>query len=426
MMDLGPWRKSFEEIIPVPGDKSLTHRAILFSVLATGEMEIGGWLDAADTRASLTFAQALGVKVVEETNSRLVLQSHGIPQEPHDVVGCGNSGTTMRIGAGLAAAVPGMVVLTGDDSLRRRPMKRVAEPLGMLGVPVLTRAGGLPPLAIQGGPHGGGRVTLAVSSAQVKSALLLAGLTAEEAVTVAEPLPSRDHSERLLQAMGARLHGKAPLVTIDPGKLAGIALTIPGDPSSAAFWCALSAILPGRRIIIPSLLFNPTRVGFFRALERMGAQLDWHDEGSLPEAWGSLTVAGASLGPIRLKASDIPAMVDEVPLLALLATQALGTSVIEGAQELRVKECDRISVTTQILRAMGAEVEERSDGWVVNGPVKLRGAQVDAQGDHRMAMLAAVAATVAEGSTYLQGEDSVAVSYPRFFRQYEALARIAR
>ncbi len=426
-MDLIALDNAIDVTIPVPGDKSLTHRGILFSLLARGDMEISGWLDAGDTRSSLNVVQALGVQLIEEHPDRLVLRGTGHPEEPLVPLDCGNSGTTMRLTSGLALAVPGLVVLTGDSSLAERPMARVIQPLRKLGVSILARSQSRAPLAIQGGNHSGGQFALSVASAQVKSALLLAGITANEPVTVREPALSRDHTERLLTAMGARLKTDSKTgVTVEPGGLHGLTLKVPGDPSAAGFWGALAALAPHRSVNIPSMLFNSTRTGFFRVMERMGVGLTWILKGESPEPWGSVRVFGQTLSPVTLTEEDVPAMVDEVPLLALLATQAPGTSVIRGARELRVKESDRIWVTATILRAMGATVDVHEDGWTIYGPTRLHGASVDARGDHRMAMLAAVAATIAEGHTILEGGQSVAISYPQFFSQYRALCQPPR
>lgn len=425
MIELQPWRRGFEVELDVPGDKSLTHRAILFAALGRGDMVIDGWLDAADTRSSLTAAQAFGVILVDSSEGRLVLRGRGQLTEPTRPVDCGNSGTTMRLAAGMAAGVAGLTILYGDESLSRRPMARILDPLRSLGLAVMSRAGQLAPLAVVGGPHSGGCFDLAIASAQVKSALLLAGLTAQDEVAVKEPAPSRDHTERLLAAMGAAVTTSVQGVAVSPGPIDNIAVRVPGDPSSAAFWCAAAALAAGRTVSVKNMLFNPARTGFFRLLETMGCQVVWHQSGTRPEPFGGVTVRGGGLTPFALTAADIPAMVDEVPLAALLATQADGVSVIQGAAELRVKECDRIRVTAEILTALGAAIEETPDGWIIQGPTPLSGAALDAHEDHRMAMLATVASTIASGSCRLSGAETVAVSYPGFFQQYRDLMRTA-
>lgn len=424
MRELTAWSGSLDAEVVVPGDKSLTHRGILMSALAHGVMEIDHWLDAADTRASLGLVANIGVKVVEETAERLVLQAPERLWECSSVIDCGNSGTTMRLGLGILAAVPGLSVLTGDASLRRRPMARVVDPLKSLGLNIWTRSTGLAPLAMLGGEHQGGYVPLNVASAQVKSAILLAGLSAQEPVMVKETIPTRDHTERLIKAMGGQITTSSGRIEVKPSALQAVSFRVPGDPSSAAFWATLAALDDRRQVTIPSILFNPTRTQFFRVLEAMGAGVSWTVRESVPEPWGELLVKGGRLRPVEVVAEEVPAMIDEIPLVALLATQCEGVSVIRGAQELRVKESDRIAETTRILSSMGADIEEFNDGWQIHGPTPLHGAQVDAQGDHRMAMLAAVAATIAHGVTQLRGEEAVAISYPEFYDQYHTLQRI--
>ena len=384
-------------------------------------MELRGWLDAADTRASLRLAQAVGVRVEAVRPGFLQLVRQGALHEPNGPIDCGNSGTTMRLGAGLVTGIEGLSLLTGDTSLSRRPMARVAEPLRQLGATVLTRRSGTAPVVVWGGSTKGGRAELEVASAQVKSACLLAGIRAEGPVTVREPRPTRDHTERMIRAMGGEITVDGGAVTVFPGPLEAISFAVPGDPSSAAFWAAMAALRPGRQIVLENVLLNPRRTGFFRLLAKAGADVTMIEQGDIPEPWGQIVVTGGPLKAFQLGADDIPAMVDEVPLAALIATQAEGTSEISGADELRVKESDRIQVTYTILRALGARIEERSDGWSIDGISPLRGGPVDARGDHRMAMLTAVASTVAEGSIDLKGEESVAISYPDFFKEFLTL-----
>lgn len=422
MVELKPWTGAVEGVVRVPGDKSLTHRGILLSALAAGVMTLNGWLDAGDTRSSLGFVQSLGVEVLDMTGERLVLRSSGHPEESAGPIDCGNSGTTMRLATGIAAAVPGLTILTGDASLMRRPMARVATPLQALGVPVWHRQAGTAPLVIQGGPHAGGAVSLPVASAQVKSAILLAGVTAEGSVTVEEPVATRDHTERLLRAMGVRVETSGQRVRVFPGALQALSLAIPGDPSSAAFWAALAALRGPRRVTLPNVLLNPGRIGFFALLERMGADIRIEIEQENPEPVGTIQVESCDLRSTTVRAEQVPSMVDELPLAALVATQARGITRIQGAQELRVKESDRLQVTREILGAMGAKIQELPDGWVIEGPTRLHAARVDAHGDHRMAMLAYVASTVADGLVVLSGEECVAISYPGFFQQFHDLS----
>jgi 3-phosphoshikimate 1-carboxyvinyltransferase len=422
---LTPWERPLDAYFRPPGDKSITHRAILFSALVAGTHTVDGWLDAHDTRSSLRLAEALGVVVREQTRERLILDSPGRSgwREPRQPVDCGNSGTTMRLGIGLSTGLlGGLTVLYGDPSLSARPMARVAEPLRGLGAQIWTRSSGTAPVAIWGGPLRGGSVKLPVASAQVKSAVLLAGLWAEEAVTVQEPLPSRDHSERLLQAMEAEIRVSADgEITVEGPPRRPLSLTVPGDPSSAAFWAALAALLPGSRMVAESVSLNPGRLGFYEALRAMGAEVSYQRAVENPEPAGDIVVSARSLRAIHLAAPDIPAVIDELPLLALLATQAHGRTVITGAGELRVKESDRIRATAEGLSRLGAEIRELADGWEIEGPTPLRGGEVEAFEDHRIAMMLAVAAAVASGPVRLQGAEAVAISYPDFFATYERL-----
>ncbi len=435
-MQLTPWHRPIDARMRVPGDKSITHRAILFSALGGAESEVRDWLVAADTEASLRVAEAWGVQVVERSTRRLVLKGPGGREawhEPDQPIDCANAGTTMRLAMGLAAGAPTglLTVLFGDASLSRRPMARVADPLTQLGAELWTRRGGLAPVAVRGRHLTGGTVALAVASAQVKSALLLAGLNAKGRVTVEEPIPTRDHTERMLTAMGARLTsemaGRVRRITIEPHPeaLRTVDVQVPGDPSSAAFWATLAALWPGGKVVLEGVSLNPERLGFYHLLASMGAKVGYHERGSDPEPWGDITVQGGALTAVSVEADQVPAMIDELPLVALLSTQAEGESVVRGAAELRVKESDRIRATVQGLSRMGAAILETGDGFRIHGPRPLSGAVVDAQRDHRIAMMLAIASTVAQGATELLGEGSVAISYPEFFDTFSRVRQEA-
>ncbi|MDA8192714.1 MAG: 3-phosphoshikimate 1-carboxyvinyltransferase [Thermaerobacter sp.] len=424
-MKLEPWAAPLQRTMQLPGDKSITHRAMLFSVLAQGPMVVRGWLDAQDTRSSLNVARALGVSVTQTANGDLVLHGPGAAamREPDEVLDCGNSGTTMRLTAGLLSGLHGIAVLSGDSSLRRRPMARVAEPLRAIGVTVLTRRDGQAPLIVQGGPHSGGAVRLPIASAQVKSALLLAGLSADRPVQVAEPVRTRDHTERMLRAMGADLTVEGTTVTIHPGSVRGMEVQVPGDPSSAAFWAAAAALMPGSRLHLAGVLLNPSRIGFYRVLERMGVQITMRIARQEPEPVGDLIIEGGALRGVRVAGAEVPDLVDEIPLVALLAARAEGESLITGAGELRVKESDRIHATVDGLSRMGARIAELPDGFQIEGVPSLSGAEVDAYDDHRIAMMLTVASAIATGPTWLHGSESVAISYPEFFQQMHSAQR---
>lgn len=400
-----------------PGDKSLSHRAILLGLLANGTSHVGGLLASDDIDASFRVLHAYGGEATRE-GPRVSIRGRGVEglSEPRGVMDAGNSGTTMRLACGIAALAPGVSVFTGDASLSNRPMGRVLDPLRTLGIESLARAGNYAPLAIRGRTTTGGSVRLAVASAQVKSALLVAGLGAAGPVVVTEPVLTRDHTERLLRAMGAQLVHDGLSVTIQPGSLRPLDWEVPADPSSAAYWWVLAAITRGRAST-RAVLLNPTRTGILEVLRRAGATVRSVVEHDVPEASGTVEVQGAeSLRAFSIEGSEVPAQVDEIPLAAVLATQCQGVTEISGAAELRVKETDRIVAMVRGLSAMGAEIEERPDGFRINGPTRLHGARVESYGDHRIAMALAIAASVAEGETLVEGAGAVSISYPEFWQ----------
>ena len=414
--------------IEVPGDKSITHRALLFNAVAAGEATIDGFLDAADTRSTLEALRALGADIEERGEGRLIVRGRGRAglREAADVLDCGNSGTTIRLLSGLLAGFPFLSMLSGDGSLRRRPMGRIVTPLRSLGARITARAGGtLPPLVIEGGPLAGGqRIETPVASAQVKSALLLAGLAADGPTTVVEPSRSRDHTERMLGAMGAGIATDGTAVTLTPpaGDLEAVDVRVPGDISTAAAWIVAATLHPDADLLLTGVGLNPTRAGILDVLRAMGAdieELEPRDVGGEPVA--DLRVRSAALRGVRIDGDIVPRAIDELPLLALAGALAGGDTVIADAAELRVKESDRVATTAATLRALGVEVEERDDGVAVGGGARLRGAAVEASGDHRLAMLGAVAGLLADGETTVAGAAAVAVSYPGFWSD---LARV--
>lgn len=415
--------------VHVPGDKSLTHRALLLGALAEGPSHIDGPLDAADTRASAAFAGALGARVTWPAGQAAMVEGPGAKglTEPAQVVDCGNSGTTMRLATGIATGLaPGaLTVLTGDASLSGRPMRRVVGPLERLGAQAWTRAAGTPPVAVRGGGVCGGAVETAVPSAQVKSALLLAGLLGRGPVTVSERVATRDHTERMLAAMGARLERSGLATRIYPGPLRPLRHRIPGDPSSAANWWVLAAITGGR-LATPGVLLSPARTGLLAVLRQAGAAVHVEVDAEVPEPVGTVVVAHRGpLAPICWDPSVVPTLVDEVPLAALLATQAQGRSRLEGLAELRVKETDRLHEVAFGLSALGARVVEHPDALEIDGPTPLRGAALDSHGDHRLAFLWAIAAAVADGPVDIAGAAAVAVSYPDFWAALERTGAVA-
>jgi 3-phosphoshikimate 1-carboxyvinyltransferase len=392
---------------------------LLLGAIADGAIRVEGFLPAADCRATLRAVRTMGVEVEELGPATLLVRGRGLCglREPDDVLDCARSGTTLRLLAGLLAGQPFLSVLTGMPQLRRRPMGRVVEPLRRMGATVLGRDGGQrPPLAIQGGALRGLDYTLPVASAQVKSALLLAGLYADGPTSLQVPGPARDHTERMLAAMGAAVKTCGWDVELRPGaRLEAQDMTVPGDVSSAAFLIVATALVPGSEISLKDVGVNPTRTGLLELLRAMGADLTLEEErlvGGEPVA--SLTVRASELRGAEVGGEMVVRMIDEFPALAVAATQAVGETVVRDAAELRVKETDRIATAVQELRRMGAEIEARSDGFVVQGPSPLRGVRVRSHGDHRLAMALVVAGLLASGETIVHDVDCIDDSFPGF------------
>jgi 3-phosphoshikimate 1-carboxyvinyltransferase len=409
--------------VTVPGDKSIAHRAVLFGAIAEGTQIVEGLPRGADVRASIRVTGELGAEIEQRGDTvRVTGVGHRFAARGPDTIDCANSGTTLRLLAGILAAGPRAVTLDGDASLRNRPMERVAAPLRAMGAAVVT-TDGRPPVRVTPGSLAGIEWTLPVASAQVKSAILLAGLRARGNTLVREPHPTRDHSERLLRAMGAHLACAPPVVTIAGGQaLRATTVPLPGDPSSAAFFAVAAAIVPRSRIVLPTLCLNPTRTGFVDVLERMGARIERRTPRDVAgEPWGDLAVEAAPLRGTVVAPSEVPATVDELPVLAVAAACAAGETRIEGAGELRVKESDRLDAMGQ-LAALGVEVDVLSDGLVIRGAAQpFHGARVSARGDHRIAMAFAVAGLRTPDGLQIDDAGAVDVSFPSFFEHLEAL-----
>ncbi|MBA2537268.1 MAG: 3-phosphoshikimate 1-carboxyvinyltransferase [Actinobacteria bacterium] len=414
--------------LAVPGDKSISHRVLLIGAIAEGETEIEGFGASEDTLATAGAVRALGVNVEIDGDRARVggVGLHGLrlPQEPLD---CGNAGTLMRLLAGILAGHGGRFELVGDESLSRRPLDRIAEPLREMGAQVETTDGHAP-LLLQGGGLEPIRYELPVASAQVKSCVLLAGLYAARGHTsVVEPAPTRDHTERLLEAAGARLAriGRREIGIWPAERLAPLEVAIPGDFSSAAPFLAAATLLPGSSLRLHGVGINPTRTGFLAVLERMGARIAVFNRRSAGgEPVADLEAAPAELVATAIRPEEVPLLVDELPLFALVAGMARGQSVVRGAQELRVKESDRLEAVRSLLRPLGVRIETTRDGFKVRGvPARPRGGgTVDAHGDHRIAILAAVAGAVSREGVSITGADSVGVSFPGFFEMLDSLA----
>lgn len=403
----------------MPGDKSISHRSLLLGALADGTTEVDGFLRSADCQATLAALRDLGVEIAEAPDGRVVISGKGPEalRESDVILDAGNSGTTLRLLAGLLAGRPFFSILTGDASLRSRPMRRVVDPLTAMGATLLGRAGGeYPPLAIQGRELSGITWASPVASAQVKSAILLAGIQATGETSVTEPMLSRDHTERMLTAFGVEVRRQGTAVSVrGPVRLRAARLAVPGDLSSAAFFLAAAAASPGGEVLIRDVGVNGTRSGVLEVLERMGAaitQMRARTEAGEPVA--DLSVRGTKLRGTTIGAELIPRLLDEIPVLAVAATVAEGETVISGATELRVKEVDRLSALAGELAKLGARVAEERDGLRIVGGRRLRGTVVRSRGDHRMAMALAVASLFADGETRVEDVACVETSFPRF------------
>lgn len=415
----------------VPGDKSISHRALLFGALAEGETTVAGFLAGEDCHATMKAVQALGVTVIPgPTPETLTVRSpgYGAFQEPTDLIDCGNSGTTMRLLLGLLAARPFAATLTGDPTLRRRPMARVGKPLQQMGARILGRKDGtLAPLTIQGGTLEPIHYESPVASAQVKSALMLAALqTAGESV-ITEPLPSRNHTEIMLPAFGGSYDQDGLTVRLrGPQHLHGTHVEVPGDISSAAFPLAAALVVPGSAVDLHKVGVNPTRIGLLTTVQDMGADVTWAAPQAVGEPMATVTIRQGALKGVAVPEARIPLMIDELPVLAVIASQAEGETVVTGAEELRVKESDRISRLVELLRPFGVDITERPDGWIVKGPTPLKGATVTCWGDHRLAMSAAIAGLIAEGPTVIQDADAIQTSFPGFAELMQRLGADVR
>ncbi|HVD49578.1 MAG TPA: 3-phosphoshikimate 1-carboxyvinyltransferase [Gaiellaceae bacterium] len=413
--------------IAVPGDKSISHRAVLLGAIGDGETIVSGFGRSGDTEATIAAVRALGATVHEEDVDTLRVEGAGLRglRAPDVPIDCGNSGTTLRLLAGILAGQPGRFELTGDESLRRRPVDRIAEPLAQMGATVET-TDGTPPLTIEGGELRGIRYELPVASAQVKSCVLLAGLYAQGRTTVVEPLPTRDHTELMLAAAGVRVTRQQRRVSVGPVESLGLGeVVVPGDFSTAAPFVVAATLLPGSELTIHDVGLNPRRIGLLDVLARMGARITiFHRHRSGGEPVGDLEILSAELTATTVRAEEVPLLVDELPLFALAAACARGESRVEGARELRVKETDRIETVTAALRALGIRITPADDGFVVRGvPSRPRGGAMDSQDDHRIAMLGAVAGLVSRDGADVGGAEAVAVSFPGFFELLDSVTQ---
>jgi len=410
----------------VPGDKSISHRSLILGSIAQGEMRIYNFLNSLDCLSSLECMRALGVEVKRDSNDSLTIKGKGLYglQESKAILDVGNSGTTMRLLAGLLSGQNFYSVLNGDNSIKKRPMKRVIQPLRLMGAEIWGREDGhFAPLSIKGSQLNPFQYTLPVASAQVKSALLLAGLYAKGETVIKEPLSTRDHTERMLEIMQADIKISSPEITIKGGiELKSTDIFIPGDISSAAYFIIAASILKDSQIIIKQVGVNPTRIGIIEILNKMGAKIDilnYQIKSNEPQA--DLKIEYSELKRVEINQEDVPSLIDELPLIAVAATQAQGKTVVSGAKELRVKETDRIKAIVSELKKMSADIEEEEDGFVINGPTGLQGAVCESYNDHRIAMSLAVAALLAEGKTVIKNSECIDISFPGFEKTLQNL-----
>ena len=423
--------------LAVPGDKSVSHRSLILNAIANGTATVTGISDGADVRSTAACLRAMGVSIdplpESETNQPGSFRVAGPGpnlDEPADLLDAGNSGTSMRLLSGLLASQDFLSVLSGDGSLRSRPMGRIVQPLQQMGASIMGRSGNtLAPLAIRGGRLRSIEYEMPVASAQVKSCLMLAGLAASGPTVLHQPALSRDHTERMMSAMGARVETDGLALTLHPTELQAVDVAVPGDISSAAFWMVAGLIHPNARVTVTGVGLNPSRAGIIDALQMMGAgdalRLENERvEGGEPVAdvvASSIQGSGASLKGIDLGGEIIPIMIDELPVLAVAACFAEGDTIIRDAAELRVKESDRIATTVSELTRLGGSLEPREDGMVIHGVGGLTGAEVESHGDHRLAMSMAVAGLAASGETTIHGAEDASVSYPIFWEHLAAL-----
>ena len=413
--------------LSIPGDKSISHRSIMFGSLAKGTTEITNFLQGADCLSTIACFEKMGIGI-ENNGDSVIVHGNGLfgLKKPETILDCGNSGTTTRLISGILAAQDFDVTLTGDDSIKKRPMKRIMDPLSHMGADIRSLEGnGCAPLAITGKKLYGIHYTSKVASAQVKSAILLAGLYAEGETKVTEPYVSRNHSEIMLKYFGADVSTEGTTASIRPAKeLYGNRIVVPGDISSAAFFIAAGLLVPGSEILLKHVGINPTRDGILSVCRDMGADITLLNKNTdSGEPTADILIKSSTLHGTEIGGSIIPTLIDELPVIAAMACFAEGETVIRDAGELKVKESNRIEVMVRNLSAMGADVTEPEDGMIIRGGRPLHGAVIDSKLDHRIAMTFAVAGLCAEGETEIKGAECVNISYPGFYQDLERLGR---
>ncbi|GMR67061.1 3-phosphoshikimate 1-carboxyvinyltransferase [Bacillus sp. MN7755] len=416
-----PVKNGLKGTITIPGDKSISHRAVMFGAIAEGKTTIKGFLSGADCLSTISCFKEMGVEITQNGDEVTVI-GKGLKglQEPKAVLNVGNSGTTIRLMSGILANASFLSCVQGDVSIANRPMNRVTGPLKQMGANIDGREEGtFTPLTIRGGDLKAIQYASPVASAQVKSAILLAGLSAEGITKIKEPHISRDHTERMLEAFGVTVTREGKTVKLQGGqKLTGTDVQVPGDVSSAAFFLVAGAITPNSKLLLQNVGMNPTRTGIINVLERMGATFTIEPiNENAPEPAANIIIETSSLKGIEIGGDIIPSLIDEIPIIALAATQAEGITVIKDAHELKVKETNRIDTVVNELAKLGANIEATNDGMIIYGKSLLQGNIVKSHGDHRIGMMLGIAGTIAEGKTIIEETEAVAVSYPNFFKE---------
>ncbi|WP_420808749.1 3-phosphoshikimate 1-carboxyvinyltransferase [Bacillus salacetis] len=412
--------------INVPGDKSVSHRSIMFGAIAEGLTVIHNFLRADDCLSTMACFKKMGVNI-QDDGDKVVVHGKGWNGlvEPETILDVGNSGTTARLMSGILAGRPFHSVIVGDESIAKRPMKRVTAPLALFGAAIDGRNHGeYTPLSIRGRKLSSIEYKLPVASAQVKSALILAALQAEGESVITEKVPTRNHTETMIRKFGGDISSRNGEIRVAGGqRFSGKEIKIPGDISSAAFFLAAGALVPESKLVLPGIGLNPTRTGIIKVLEEMGASIsvEWDDNDEF-EPTGTITVESSRLKGIEISGDLIPALIDEIPVIALLASQAEGRTVIKDAEELKVKETNRIDAIVSQLRILGADIESTDDGMVINGPAALHGGTVDSLGDHRIGMTLAVAALLSKQEVLLKNAGAVNISYPSFYSDLHSLS----
>ncbi|MBM7577429.1 3-phosphoshikimate 1-carboxyvinyltransferase [Jeotgalibacillus terrae] len=417
---------SVKGTIKVPGDKSISHRSIMFGAIAEGTTKVTGFLKGDDCLATIDCFRKMGVQITENRDE-ILIEGKGFAglKEPEEVLYTGNSGTTTRLLLGLLAGRPFHSVVTGDESIAKRPMNRVTDPLREMGARIDGRDdGNLTPLSIRGGALQSFRYELPVASAQLKSALILAGLQSGEDTVIVEPQKTRDHTEKMIKHFGGTIKREGSAITVSGNQsFKAKHIQVPGDISSAAFFLTAAAVTQNSSLVLQNVGINETRTGILEVLKQMNGDFEVTPVNDDEEPIGEISIKSSKLDACTIEGDLIPRLIDEIPIIALLATQAAGTTVIKDAEELKVKETNRIDAVVEELKKLGADIEATDDGMIIHGPSQLTGAETDSKGDHRIGMMLAVASLITNGEVHIKNPECISVSYPEFFEDLESVTR---